>query len=448
MSNNKLPKSLHRNSTGWRDLASAIFSVNSKVLNPLVDRAKSLSSVFTMKSEDLNVRLNELGEFFSLGQYSDEDKPLLLQQRKDELLQKGDLYPIDKTLAREFGENDIRWLPLYAPKDLEQFPYGSVLATEEERASYSDISDWFLTCRGIVEAPISQIYSKPDEDGNALNSFEATLYRVIPPLIPTHIVFDGQKYVIKFRLSEELEFIYSRNTHVEIDLPRLQKRGQKRYRINIERLGLRPLDSDYSEALPISVTKQEVLVETSIFDHPDNADLKALKHNINFAPVEDKEDLKVVGGGNQVIVLPRLKNQIVYGYRINCLPLDAQPLDSLITIGIDKLNVSFSGVNEFIFIAESQDYAYTPLDKAATKLAHLNQPEDLSAEITTDSDSLLSSLTTREGATESGVSKSNLNPARLKETKIPPAENPQTYRMDSMRVDAWTIDKPLPTKRH
>lgn len=185
----------------WLQLADALEALNLQNVEPILNRIKGMTSLFTMHPDDIAVLLNELGGIFSVG--SADDKSLLLQQRMDEVRKKGEHYPIKKTLEREFGNLRVKWLRLYAPKDTETYPYGTVLVTEDDKYLYPVADDgWFLTSRGIVELPLFDI-AENDTDRvdvqDALERFEKALYRVIPPLIPTHIVFDGHAYLITWQ---------------------------------------------------------------------------------------------------------------------------------------------------------------------------------------------------------------------------------------------------------
>lgn len=198
MLRNKLTKAM-QSSSAWVQLADALEALNVENVEPILERIKGMLSVFTMHADDLQVHLNELGDIFTVGSAEDRDKPLLLQQRIDEVRQKGDYYPIEKTLEREFGNISVKWEPLFAPVDTETYPYGTVLVPADQRYLYPvPEGEWFLTSRGTIELPLFDIAenSPADETQEALDKFEAALYSVIPPLIPTHIVLEGHSYLM------------------------------------------------------------------------------------------------------------------------------------------------------------------------------------------------------------------------------------------------------------
>jgi hypothetical protein len=180
-------------STAWTEFADALQSLNEQVLEPMLDRLKGMTSVFTMHADDLQVRFNELGAFFSTGRTEDEDVPLLLQQRTDEIHYKGYDYPLSKTFEREFLGISLSWEPLYAPKDLDKYPYGSkfLLLTDIESFELNK-DDYFKTYRGVIFTILDDIYNT----FGSIDDFELLLDRVVLPLIPTHIAFSGKQYSI------------------------------------------------------------------------------------------------------------------------------------------------------------------------------------------------------------------------------------------------------------
>lgn len=192
MFQNKLIKSLQK-TQAWTELASALESLNAQVLEPSLDRLKGMTSVFTMHKDDLQVLFNELGSYFAIGKSEEEDIPLLLQQRRDEIHYKGYEYPLKKTFEREFLGIPMNWEPLYAPKDLVAFPYGSKFLLWQDIINESlNPSDYFKTYRAVIFARLDQVEGKM-----GIDEFERLLNSVAIPLIPTHICFDGQQYYLK-----------------------------------------------------------------------------------------------------------------------------------------------------------------------------------------------------------------------------------------------------------
>lgn len=208
MFSKNLTQSLKK-SLGWSDLVKAVSEVNGTAIEPLIERAKTLTSYMTMNKKDLDIRLNELGAFLTFGSVAEEDRPLVIQQRIDEIPQKGFLYPIDQTLGRELGRRNITWQALYAPVDQDKYPYGNLFATERQKVFFGDVDEWFLTYRGVIESPINEFYFEAGGDAERAEElvaqFQNGLDRLVIPLIPVEIVLHGQVFTISFSVTEVRE---------------------------------------------------------------------------------------------------------------------------------------------------------------------------------------------------------------------------------------------------
>ncbi len=198
----------------WVDLAGAIAESIHNHVDVYLDRLKSRNSLYDMEKQDLLLDSVELRKVFPIEDVTDEDLPHVLMQRRDEIHFKKTVYPLVATLAREFEFQGMKvtWQPLYAPKDQDAYPYGTLFATEQEIHEFAALSpdDFFLTSRGTIRVPINEIeggYAGVDEA--ALQDFERKVRRVIYPLLPLKIVCDGQVYYINLALSEFVDFIGS-----------------------------------------------------------------------------------------------------------------------------------------------------------------------------------------------------------------------------------------------
>ncbi|WP_413113447.1 hypothetical protein [Thaumasiovibrio sp. DFM-14] len=199
-----------RSSELWADLADAVQEVLDTHVSGLLNRLEGLASLFSMSEEDLEVRLNEMGELFALGWVEPEDRALSVLQRTDEVRMKGTAYPIENTLRREFEGLNVTWERLYAPKDQDEYPYGTYLVREADLHNEPiPEDDWFLTSRGVIRVRLDEVFTVFHDDitgeggtDDAIDAFEAQIARVIHPLIPLHIAFDGQQYYIHYTLIE------------------------------------------------------------------------------------------------------------------------------------------------------------------------------------------------------------------------------------------------------
>jgi hypothetical protein len=234
----------------WVSLANAIQAVNDAAVEPTLERLKSRTRLFDMHPDDVKVLFSELGAVFSVGNAADEDRPLLLQQRQDEIHQKSTTYPLEKTLEREYENIRVRWRPLFAPCDLGAHPYGSLLSPEPDLGVYEvSPEQWFKTSRGVVEINITDLYRMyPDLSlDDAMPEFELSVNRVIKPLIPIRIVFDGHYYILRIDISDVLDEISKIEAEAYVSFASFL--SIPTYRIGITRMGTARLDSPSDASL-------------------------------------------------------------------------------------------------------------------------------------------------------------------------------------------------------
>lgn len=201
-----------QNAPLWAELADAIQEVVDQHAMPLIARLRNIKSSFTMAEADIDKKIGELGRFFAIRSVPAEVKPIVFMQRLDEIHLKDTVFPLVNTLWREFDGIAVTWEPLYAPVDLKQHPYGSLLLTKEDvtrcKGRYGDM---FLTSRGVVRLPVNEIMREHDfQDLDKVIEHLTKEIRVyVEPLLPLHIVFDGHQLELKYTIKEADEWFYA-----------------------------------------------------------------------------------------------------------------------------------------------------------------------------------------------------------------------------------------------
>lgn len=194
-----------RNAGLWPDFADALQALYEEQVEPLLKRVSDRKSFFTMHPDDLDTRISEYGQFFIIGDTNKASRPILLAQRLDEVHFKGTDRPIVATFWREFGNLPVSWEPLYAPVDQERFPYGYFFTTasgvEIAKGSYGE---FFLTSRGTINVDLNklyEIYGYAEQD-KLVRRLMSDVDRIVKPLLPLEMVFDGITLRLDFQLQE------------------------------------------------------------------------------------------------------------------------------------------------------------------------------------------------------------------------------------------------------
>ncbi|WP_419238314.1 hypothetical protein ACN08P_23090 (plasmid) [Photobacterium leiognathi subsp. mandapamensis] len=196
----------------WRDFAYALQDLLNTHVEEYLTRLRRKLSLFDADKRDLDQMLKELGTVFALGNVNDDNLPLVVMQRQDEIHQKKTIYPLVNTLVREFNGIKVSWEPLYAPIDQDTYPYGTKFVIKSEiKDEAIPESDWFMTSRGVIRVPMLEVNRAFGEEAattdEAIDKFEALIRDVIYPLIPLRIVCDGQQYFLNFDLIEFPEYM-------------------------------------------------------------------------------------------------------------------------------------------------------------------------------------------------------------------------------------------------
>lgn len=209
--NNRLT-SAKQKSLLYKSLADLAQLMIDTFVDPWLERITNRKSIFSMNKEDLEIRTNELGQFFTIRTSNSSSVPMLLQQRFDEIHFKGTERPINQTIYREFNGISVLWDPVYAPIDQVRFPYGTVLIPESQLESTGDAyGDVFLTSRGMISIPINNLAIDNVTGGIDQSALTEDILKkfnqFVKPLLPLHIVFDGLMLYLSIMIYEREDIL-------------------------------------------------------------------------------------------------------------------------------------------------------------------------------------------------------------------------------------------------
>jgi hypothetical protein len=189
----------------YGSFADALQEYIDTYVEPVLKRISDRRSFFTMQPQDLETRMAELGRFFRIMTRSQASKPIILQQRLDEIHYKGTAQPIISTIRRELNNLPAEWAAMYAPVDQTLHPYGKYFATTDTLAvDKITYGDFFLTSRGKIKIPLNILYERYNgsDQADLTRRLTEDFDDVIRPLIPLHIVFDGFLFYLQFDIQE------------------------------------------------------------------------------------------------------------------------------------------------------------------------------------------------------------------------------------------------------
>ncbi|MGP9633784.1 hypothetical protein ACT3R7_12025 [Halomonas sp. AOP43-A1-21] len=192
----------------WHDLAVALETYWDTYNTPAIERIEQMRSVFTAHDEDVEALLREAGVQFEVGMpIIDGNRAFAYAWRSYEIHRKDNAAVLGQVLSRDFSGLDVRWEPLFAPKNK---PYGAgeFLTRHDIHLMGLDRRDYFRTYRGVVLANLHGIHSV----GYDTLAFSAAVKRKVDVLRPAHVVHDGEYFFSVFRTFFELPVVLYRHS--------------------------------------------------------------------------------------------------------------------------------------------------------------------------------------------------------------------------------------------
>lgn len=197
----------------WRDLAVALQEYWDLYNTPHLERLENLRSVFTAHDEDIETLMREAGIQFEVAlPVMQDNRSLAYAWRSYEVHRKDRKHVIEGILSRDYSNLFVRWMPLFAPKDLE---YGHRFLSPMEFELYNyTMDDMYQTYRGILVTNLTHLY----QHGSDKYDFGAAAQRKMDILRPAHITYEGALYFQVFKAEFPI-IIENAATHELITMP-------------------------------------------------------------------------------------------------------------------------------------------------------------------------------------------------------------------------------------
>lgn len=197
----------------WRDLAKALQEYWDLYNTPYLERLDNLRSVFSAHDEDIETLMREAGIQFEVAlPIMQGNRSLAYAWRSYEVHRKDRQHVIEGILSRDYSNLFVRWIPLYAPKDLE---YGHRFLSPMEFELYNyTMDDMYQTYRGILVTNLTHLH----QNGSDKYDFGAAAKRKMDILRPAHITYEGALYFQVFKAEFPIT-IRNSATHEFLTMP-------------------------------------------------------------------------------------------------------------------------------------------------------------------------------------------------------------------------------------
>lgn len=185
-----------QNEQRWADLATAIEEFWDTYHQPHLQRVEGLRSIFQAAPDDIERMLDESGIQFEVAvPIVESNRAFAYAWRSYEIHRKDHSESLSSVLTRDFSGLEVRWEPLFAPRDM---PYGEGLMLTRSDIALRNLSmdDYHRTYRGVVMADLSGIRAV----GYETTEFSKVVGRKIDNLRPAHIVHEGEAFFQRFTI--------------------------------------------------------------------------------------------------------------------------------------------------------------------------------------------------------------------------------------------------------
>lgn len=176
----------------WVELAEALEEFWDKNFFERLQTFEDSKNIFTANESHLNRKIAEFGDYFDTSLPIDTSgKRLSISWQRDNVHEKDTIVPFLNALRVNFAGLGVSWEPLFSAIDKPYAP-DNLFTKEEVRLKGDSLHDYWMTSRGKIAVDLTHLHRL----GMKKETFIATAKREIKRLRPSHIVYDGQHFIL------------------------------------------------------------------------------------------------------------------------------------------------------------------------------------------------------------------------------------------------------------
>ncbi|MGD1507093.1 hypothetical protein ACP6H7_24770 [Vibrio harveyi] len=199
-------------------------------------------NIFTANDEHLNKKIAEFGDYFDTALPIDSSgKRLSISWQRANIHEKDTIVPFVNALCVNFAGLGVTWEPLYSNRS-QAYTLDNLYTEQEIQLKQWELDDFWMTSRGKIAVDLTHLHQL----GMAKETFIAIAQREIERLRPSHIVYDGEYFILTINFNyEPLGYHVKRQTIAE-------KGGCMFYRLTAS-FDERPADVPWLDESPLYV---------------------------------------------------------------------------------------------------------------------------------------------------------------------------------------------------
>ncbi|KOH04535.1 hypothetical protein ACZ98_23425 (plasmid) [Vibrio parahaemolyticus] len=202
-------------------------------------------NIFTANDDHLNKKIAEFGDYFDTALPIDSSgKRLSISWQRANIHEKDTIVPFVNALCVNFAGLGVTWEPLYANQS-QPYAKDNLFTEQEIQLKQWELNDFWMTSRGKIAVDLTHLHQL----GMAKETFVVIARREIERLRPSHIVYDGEYFILTINFNyEPLGYHVERQTIGE-------KGGSMFYRLTAS-FDDRPADVPWLDESPLYVEHQ------------------------------------------------------------------------------------------------------------------------------------------------------------------------------------------------
>ncbi|MCC8380451.1 hypothetical protein [Xenorhabdus sp. PB30.3] len=186
-------------STQWIALAEALEEFWDTYFFANLQTLEDGKNIFTANNSHLNQKIAEFGDYFDTALPIDvSSKRLSISWQRANIHEKNTIVPFVNSLQVNFAGLNVTWEPLYSNRSL---PYviDNLFTKQEINLNSWNLNDFWMTSRGKIAVDLTHLHCL----GMTKDEFITIAKREIERLRPSHIVYDGEYFILSINFYYE-----------------------------------------------------------------------------------------------------------------------------------------------------------------------------------------------------------------------------------------------------
>ncbi|WFQ78112.1 hypothetical protein PXH59_00245 (plasmid) [Xenorhabdus sp. SF857] len=186
-------------SAQWVELAEALEEFWDTYFFANLQTLEDGKNIFTANDSHLNKKIAEFGDYFDTALPIDvSSKRLSISWQRANIHEKNTIVPFINSLQVNFAGLNVTWEPLYSNRSF-SYAKDNLFTEQEINLNSWNLNDFWMTSRGKITVDLAYLHRL----GMTKSEFITIAKREIDRLRPSHIVYDGEYFILTINFTYE-----------------------------------------------------------------------------------------------------------------------------------------------------------------------------------------------------------------------------------------------------